>query len=286
MPKAIRAETIEGEAAQHPLLDYYMRNSKQGSFFQRGQGLSAAMDEAEIAQMRATYYGMISEVDDSLGRVIDLLEETGQWKDTLVVFTSDHGEQLGDHHLLGKIGYFDESFRIPLVIVDPDANETRGTIVESFTESIDLMPTMLEWLGGTPPRACDGRSLVPFLHGVTPSDWRDALHYEFDFRNVFPNDHEEQLGLKMDDCTLAVLQDAAFKYVHFTALPPLLFDLKADPNQFRNLADDPAYATIVKDYAQRALSWRMRHADRTLTHFRATPTGLEERGTHKKENQS
>jgi arylsulfatase A-like enzyme len=286
MPKPIRAETIEAEAAQHPLLDYYMRNSKQGSFFQRGQGLSAAMDEAEVAQMRATYYGMISEVDDSLGRVIDLLEETGQWKDTLVVFTSDHGEQLGDHHLLGKIGYFDESFRIPLVIVDPDAHETRGSIVDSFSESIDLMPTMLEWLGGTPPRACDGRSLMPFLHGTTPADWRDALHYEFDFRNVFPNDHEEQLGLKMDDCTLSVLQDAAFKYVHFTALPPLLFDLKADPNQFRNVADDPAYAPIVKDYAQRALSWRMRHADRTLTHFRATPTGLEQRGTTTKENQS
>jgi arylsulfatase A-like enzyme len=282
MPAPVRAPSVAHEAAQHPLLAYYLRNARQGSFFQRGQGLVAAMDEAEIRQMRATYYGMMTEVDDCLGRVIAHLDETDQWKNTLVVFTSDHGEQLGDHHLLGKIGYFDESFRIPLVIVDPDAHATRGSVVDAFTESVDIMPTLLAYLGGTAPRACDGRSLLPFLAGETPAGWRDALHYEFDFRNVFPSQHEEELGLDMDDCTLSVLQDHDFKYVHFTALPPLLFDLRADPHQFHNLADDPAYASVVRDYSQRALSWRMRHADRTLTRFRATPTGLEERGaTHK-----
>jgi hypothetical protein len=81
----------------------------------------------------------------------------------------------------------------------------------------------------------------------------------------------------MDECSLCVLQDVAFKYVHFAALPPLLFDLRADPHQFRNLAADPGHATIVRDYAQRMLSWRLRHADRTLTHYRATPRGLEDR---------
>ena len=283
MPAPVRAPSVAEEASQHPLLGYYMRNAKQGSFFQRGQGLVAEMAATELQQMRATYYGMMTEVDDCLGRVFAYLDETDQFRDTLIVFTSDHGEQLGDHHLLGKIGYFDESFRIPLVIVDPHSPATGGSIVDAPTESIDLMPTFLEYLGGQAPRACDGRSLLPFLAGQTPQGWRDALHYEFDFRNVFPSRYEEELGLDMDDCTLSVLQDEAYKYVHFTALPPLLFDLKADPHQFRNLADDPAHATVVKDYAQRALSWRMRHADRTLTHFRATPTGLEERGaaTHK-----
>jgi hypothetical protein len=73
------------------------------------------------------------------------------------------------------------------------------------------------------------------------------------------------------------VQDEAYKYVHFAALPPLFFDLRADPNQFSNLATDPAHAGLVRDYAQKALSWRLIHADRTLTHFRATPQGLEER---------
>jgi arylsulfatase A-like enzyme len=278
MPPPARAATVAEEAEQHPLLDYYLRNSKQSSYFRRGNGLSAALDEDEVLQMRATYYGMMTEVDECLGRVFAHLDETKQWKNTLVVFTSDHGEQLGDHHLLGKIGYFDESFRIPLVIVDPDATETRGQIVEAFTEAVDIMPTLVEWLGGQPPNACDGRSLLPLVHGSVPSDWRDALHYEFDFRDVFGNTAEDQLGLSMNECTLSVLQDERFKYVHFTALPALLFDVQADPHQFRNLAKDPAYGSIMLEYAQRALSWRMRHADRTLTHFRSSPTGLQERG--------
>ncbi len=275
MPKPVRAETAEAEATQHPLLDYYLKTSKQSSFFRRGEGLSAELDEAKVAQMRATYYGMMSEVDDCLGEVFAFLDETDAWKDTLVIFTSDHGEQLGDHHLLGKIAYFDQSFRIPLVIHDPDAHDTRGLVVDAFTESVDLMPTMVSWLGGEAPNAVDGRSLLPLVHGDTPHDWRDALHYEFDFRSVHPGDPEAALGLSMDECTLMVLQDAEFKYVHFTALPPLLFDLRADPNQFTNLAGNPAYMAVEQVYAQRALSWRMRHADRTLTHYRTTPDGLE-----------
>ena len=81
----------------------------------------------------------------------------------------------------------------------------------------------------------------------------------------------------MEEASLCVIQDAAGKYVHFAALPPLFFDLAADPQQFHNLAADPAHAARVRDYAQRALSWRLRHADRTLTHYRATPGGLEKR---------
>jgi arylsulfatase A-like enzyme len=81
----------------------------------------------------------------------------------------------------------------------------------------------------------------------------------------------------MDDSSLCVIQDERYKYVHFAALPPLFFDLARDPDQFVNLAEDPAHAPLVKAYAQKALSHRMRHAERTLTHFRATPQGLEER---------
>jgi arylsulfatase A-like enzyme len=277
MPKPVRASSAEAEAAQHPLLAHYLRSSRQSGFFRRGEGLSAELTESQVAQMRATYYGMMTEVDDCLGRVMAHLDATDQWKDTLVIFTSDHGEQLGDHYLLGKIGYFDESFRIPLVVVDPDAADTRGTVVDAFTESIDLMPTIVDWLGGTPPNTCDGRSLRPLIEGNPPADWRDALHYEFDFRNVHGHDIEGVLGLGMDECTLMVVQDADFKYVHFTALPPLLFDLRIDHAQLTNRAEDPEYGEIVRQYAQRALSWRMRHADRTLTRYRSSPDGLEQR---------
>jgi arylsulfatase A-like enzyme len=167
--------------------------------------------------MRAIDYGMMTEVDDCLGRVFARLDETDQWENTLIVFTSDHGEQLGDHHLLGKIGCHDESFRIPLVIKDPNAPERRGQIEDAFTESVDLMPTLIDWIGGEVPRTCDGRSLLPLLHGNCPTNWRTELHYEFDFRDVFATRPEAALALTMDQSTLGVVQDADFKYVHFTA---------------------------------------------------------------------
>lgn len=275
MTPPVRAASAAQEAAQHPLLRFYLENGRQRGYFRGAEGMVTDLSLADILQTRATYFGMMTEVDDQLGRVLAWLDATGQWDDTLVIFTSDHGEQLGDHHLLGKNGYFDESFRIPLVIKAPGL--PGGTIVDAPTEIIDLMPTMLDWLGAPVPNAVDGRSLMPFLRGAHPADWRTELHYEFDFRDVFYAQPETALGLGMEQCSLCVVQDARYKYVHFAALPPLFFDLANDPGQFQNLADDPAHAALVRDYAQRALSWRLCHADRTLTHYRATPTGLEER---------
>ena len=278
MPAPVRAATWEEEARQHPLLDFYLRGISQGSFFHGAGGAASGLDDGAIRRMRATYAGLIREIDDQLGRVFAYLEETGQWEDTLVIFTSDHGEQLGDHYLLGKIGYFDESFRIPLVVKPAGGADRPGHVESAFTESVDVMPTILDWLGGEIPRACDGCSLLPILDGgEAPAGWRDLLHYEYDFRDVFYSRPESSLGLSMDQSSLCVVQDARYKYVHFAALPPLLFDLEADPHQFHDLAGDPAQAGVVRDYAQRALSWRMTHAEKTLTAFRATPGGLEDR---------
>jgi arylsulfatase A-like enzyme len=266
MPKVVRASSPAEEV-------------KQASFFQDGKKLGSEMTEAEIAQMRATYCGLMSEIDDHLGRVFAYLKDTSQWDDTLIVFTCDHGEQLGDHHLLGKIGYFDESYRIPMIIRDPraEANSSRGSIVESFTETIDTMPTILEWLGLDVPRQCDGRSLLPFVEKGAPADWRTEAHYEFDFRDLFYTKPETSLGIPMDKCSLAVVQDAAFKYVHVAALPPLFFDLRKDPGQFVNRAADPAYSGRMGEYAAKMLDWRLGFAERTLTGYRATPRGLEVR---------
>jgi arylsulfatase A-like enzyme len=279
-PPPVRAASPEAEGAQHPLLAHYMGHVKQSKFFQDGEGLASAMDEAEVRRTRAAYYGLISEIDDHLGRVVDYLKQTGQYDDTLIVFTSDHGEQLGDHHLLGKLGYFDEAFRVPLVIHDPSvsANGGRGKIVDRFTESIDIMPTILEWLGRPAPRACEGYSLLPFCRGDDPPGWRREVHYEFDFRPYYDEAAAPPpCGLSIDQCGLSVIRDERYKYVHFSALPPLFFDLAEDPGQLQNRADDPACAPQMLDYAQKLLSWRIRHAERTLTAYSATPDGLIDR---------
>lgn len=281
MAPPMRAPSAQEEARQHPLLDFYLRHTMNSGFFEGSQGFTQDLDERAIRQMRATYFGLMTEVDDCLGRVFDHLDSKGLWDNTLIIFTSDHGEQLGDHHLLGKIGYFDESFRIPLVIKDPRATSAGGRIETAFTESIDILPTIVDWLGGTIPRACDGRSLLPLVRGEKPADWRTELHYEYDFRDIYYSQPEAELGVGMDEASLCVVQDERFKYVHFAALPPLLFDLTADPHQFHNRVDDPAFSGVVRDYAQKALSWRLIHADRSLTGYRAAPGGLQDRGSRR-----
>ena len=274
MPLPIRAKTPQIEAQQHPLLQYYIEHIMQQSFFVDAEGYGATMDENEILQMRATYCGLITEIDDCLGEVFAYLDDTKQWNDTLIIFTSDHGEQLGDHHLLGKIGFNNESFHIPLVIKNAGENPRAGLIEKSFTESIDVMPTIIDWLGGEIPYSCDGHSLLPFLTTGKPENWRDALHYEYDFRDIFYDRPQVSLTLQQEDCSLCVVQDEHYKYVHFAKLPPLFFNLTNDPHEFTNLAEEPEYTNLVKQYAQKALSWRLSHADKTLTRYRASPEGL------------
>jgi arylsulfatase A-like enzyme len=216
---------------------------------------------------------MIAEVDAQVGRTIAFLKETGRYHRTLIVLTSDHGEMLGDHHALGKFGYFDAAYHIPLIIKPAGGTPAAGCRVDAFTESVDIVPTILDEIGAEPPSSLDGRSLSPFLEGRTPKAWRDAAHWEYDFREIGKTEVQDRLGLPADASQLAVLRDKSFKYVHFTGLPPLLFDLTRDPGELENVAQDPAYAAVRMDYAGRMLSWRMAHADRTLTGWNLAAAG-------------
>jgi arylsulfatase A-like enzyme len=266
-PAPLRGPSAAAEGAQHPLLAGLHRAVPLDKFLNHAKGPASALDAAGVAAVRAAYYGLASEVDHHLGRVFEFLKASGQWDDTLIVFTSDHGEQLGDHHLFGKLGYFDQSAHIPLILRDPRpaADAGRGRQVDDFTESVDILPTILGWLGLPVPRHCDGRSLLPFCAGERPQDWRDAAHWFYDFGNV-----RERLGearLHADECGVQVIRDARRKYVHCTALPPLFFDLERDPGEFEDRSCDPAYAAEMLTYAQKLLSWRMRHEDRTLSHI-------------------
>lgn len=268
----LRAASPAEEASQHPFLRMLLERIDLKSFVQNREGAAADLSDGEIRRLRAQYYGLITEADHHLGRVLDELEASGAIDDTLIVFTCDHGEQLGNHHLLGKTGYFRDSYHVPMIVCDPSAaaDATRGTVVESFTESVDVMPTILSWLNQPVPRQCDGHSLLPFCHGTPPAKWRDGVMYEYDFREVTDPSVEQRFGIDLDDCCLAVYQTARWKYVHFAALPPLLFDLENDPGEFDNLAGDPAFAEFLAEMAQRLLSRRLAHANRSLTGYFAT----------------
>lgn len=273
-PSPIRAPTPAEEGAAHPWLDQRIHRHGQGA--NQGQGMvigqeldPATMDDAELAQIRATYYGMINEVEDQFDRLLQHLKGTGAYDETLIILTSDHGEQLGDHWLFSKTGFFDESYRIPLIIRDPRdiAAAGRGRQIEQITESVDVMPTILDLLAAPIPRQVDGFPLTKFLTGTSPTIWRTEAHVEYDFGDPIHQLYEKGLGLRTDQCNLTVIRSEAYKYIHFAGLPPIFYDLHKDPNQLTNRASDPSYQEAMLDMAQRMLTWRMATEDRDLSYF-------------------
>ncbi|HHB83692.1 MAG TPA: DUF4976 domain-containing protein [Devosia sp.] len=275
LPLPPRLKTPEDEAEVHPFMEGAIKGKTIGSNVQQcGDRLSSNSD-GDVQLLRAIYMGLASEVDTHIGRIVGFLKDTGQYDDTLIVFMADHGEMLGDHHMWGKQNPYDPAYKVPLIICDPANAKFHGTIVEAFTESVDITPTILDLLGRHVPAGMDGVSLKPFLEGRTPEDWRDCVHMELDFGE--PNQitpWQKATGASMEEANLAILREERFKLVHFNAgLPPLLFDLKNDPNELKNLAGDPAHAPTVLRLTQKLLSHRMKHADRTLADVRVTPNG-------------
>ena len=198
---------------------------------------------------------------------------------TLIIFTSDHGEEMGDHWLVGKGGYFDGSYHIPLIIRDPraSADAGRGRVVDAFTENVDIMPTMLAAIGARdrrrPSTALDPGPVLARA-ARRPGNWRREAHIEYDFRDAPDDQAETALGLAMDQCALNMIRGERYKYVHFAGLPPLFFDLQEDPGEFDNRAADPAFAPLVLAYAQKLISWRMEHDEHGLDRMALTSKGV------------
>lgn len=219
--------------------------------------------EVEARRMRARYYGMIGEVDDQLGRLWAALRASGAWEDTFVVVTADHGDQLGDHGLIEKLGWWEESHHIVGIVRDPGRREAHGTTVERFTENVDVLPTLCEAMGIEVPAQADGLPLTPFLAGEAPPWWREAAHWEYDWRDRFVGWSEVDWpwDRRLEQHHLAVLRTDAHAYVQFGNGTWLCFDLAADPT-WRTTVDDPA---VVLPLAQQMLTWRSENTDRTMT---------------------
>ena len=275
VPDFAGATDPQTTAAMHPLLDWIIETNSKSRFIPGAKGLAREWTQADLKQIAATYYGMVAEVDAQIGRMMQSLEANGCADNTLVVFTSDHGEQLGDHTLLGKHGFFDGSYHIPLIIRDPSASKAHGSKVRAFTECVDLFPTLMELMHAPVPSQLDGRSLAPIIDsGATPSNWRSAAHWEYDFRSIDNSQAERRFGLSHTQCNLSVLRRDDIKYVHFAGLEPVMFDLTLDPQETKNVAGNTDYQSVQLDCAQELLSWRAEHLDQTLALSALTEKGV------------
>ena len=225
-----------------------------------------------------TYMGLIKQIDDQLGQLFAFMEERGLMDETMIVFTSDHGEYFGDHWMGDKDFFHDESVKVPLIIADPDpaCDSTRGTVNDRLVESIDLLPTFIDYAGGdSPEHILEGRSLMPLLKGQDVS-WRSYAVSEYDYFMQPFNAHLKKPPLS---CRIYMITDGKWKYIHAPGYEPILFDLENDPDEFHDLGRSSAHADINKTMHYALADWSLQYRQReTVSEALATDRiGLEDK---------
>lgn len=248
----------------HPVVAAYRQHEESVSF---------SSDEC-VRVVRPAYQGLIRQLDDHLGRLFDYMEGAGLMKNTLIVFTADHGDFLGDHWLGEKELFYDTVQRVPFIVMDPSAaaDATRGRALDDMVESVDLAPTVLRALGKSGPgHRLEGRELQTLLHGrdaVTP--WRDCVYSELDY-----SFRQARLlcGKTPQNARAWSVRTDRWRYVYWLDEREQLFDLHADPEEFQDLGASSAHAQTRQALRQRLLEWMLRGKRRTTISDEAVEKG-------------
>ncbi len=180
------------------------------------------------------YLRCVASVDENIGRLLDYLDKTGLARNTVVIYTSDQGWYLGEHGWFDKRFMYEESFRMPLLVRWPAAIKP-GTVNDDLCQNLDFAATFLDMAGVPVPTDMQGRSLVPVLKGRTPPDWRTSVYYHY---YEYPAEHavNRHEGVRTPH----------HKLIHFYQLNEWeLYDLIKDPDELKNVYNDPAYADVV-----------------------------------------
>ncbi|ULL15968.1 DUF4976 domain-containing protein [Paenibacillus sp. H1-7] len=188
------------------------------------------------APIVARYYGMISQTDDAIGRVLRALDESGEAENTLVIFTADHGDMCGSHGMMDKhYILYDDVVKVPLIVKYPPL-VPQGARCNSFISNmLDLPPTLLELTGAAIPSFFAGRSFAPLLAEEEVADWRPHIVTTY---------NGQQFGLY----TQRMLRTKRWKYIWNTTDIDELYDMEQDPYELLNRIDDPSCKELVKQY--------------------------------------
>jgi arylsulfatase A-like enzyme len=250
---AVRSDSEHADP--HPVFRAFMEHRVSRVF---------SRDEVR-AEVIPVYMGLIKQIDDQMGALFAHMEERGLFDNTMIVFTSDHGDYLGDHWLGDKDFFHDASVKVPLIVYDPspDADAARGSICDALVEAIDLAPTFLEVLGGDPAaqsHRLEGRSLSPLLRGQKPGTWRAVAVSEYDY-SMQPA--AQKLGVEPRDARLFMIAHERWKLIHAVGFRPMLFDLAGDPGELNDRGADPACADVRARLEAALSQWGLRLSQRT-----------------------
>lgn len=218
------------------------------------------IDRERLQWMYRSYYGAISHIDREVGLMRETLKEAGLANNTIIVFSSDHGDQLLEHGLTGKNCFYDASVRVPLMFHFP--KKIHPGKYEQLVESIDVLPTLFELAGLPEPYENQGRSLAPLIADTgeryTP---REAVFCE----NVIPEvitsgrldfEFQKRVGIKgVRHPDAKMVRTRRWKFNYYPEGYAELYDLQNDPREMKNLADDPAHREVVFGMKDRLLHW-------------------------------
>ena len=207
---------------------------------QRMRSMFGAVDfpEEQVRRARAGYYGLITYLDEKIGRLLRTLEETGQRENTVVIHCSDHGEMNGEHGMWRKSSHYEASSRIPLQVVWPDRIAAGLRLVE-VVSLVDLVATLVDLAGAPGVAPLDGDSLLGLLQG-RGNGWKNEAFGEYLAHGVAR--------------PTAMLRKGRYKLHYSLGDAPQLYDIEADPNEFDDLSRDQTHAATLADLEQRLLS--------------------------------
>jgi len=194
--------------------------------------------EELVRRGRAGYYGLITYLDEKIGRFIDVLEETSQLENTVIVHTSDHGEMNGEHGMWRKSNMYEASSRVPLQIAWP-GNLPQGLRISQNVSLVDLVATIIEWGNASSDIApLDGNSLLPLINGDTES-WKNEAFCEYLAHGVVR--------------PVSMLKKGDYKLNISLGDPPELFNIAEDPNEFNDLSESSEHREILNTMRNRLL---------------------------------
>ena len=197
--------------------------------------------DSELRQSLCGYYGNISQMDACVGLIYGTLQELGLDRNTVVVYTSDHGEMAGAHRMWTKHNMYEQSVAVPLLVSFPDLAPARAARKE-LIEQVDLFPTLAELCGLGSVKGLAGRSFAPLLEGKRYQAREFAYSEYFFCRSVFTRDNRY-----VGKPPMLMVRTGRWKLVHLDWDRSELYDVEADPGEFRNLIDEPGNAGIVKE---------------------------------------
>ena len=226
-------------------------NNKPTAFIRWVEQNRKYTNESELHVYMAHIYGLITLLDDQVGRIVKALKKAGVYDNTMIIFTSDHGDFSSAYGIIGKSWCMDDRImRVPLIISHPESRN-KARVSNELNENVDILPTVMEYCGMKIPGALQGKSLMPLIEGKTNTHKNAVFGHNY-FYNA-----ETHL-------TQTMIRSGRWKFVQSNDFKGELYDMENDPREINNLIDLPEHKTLIAELRENILRWHIENSGTTV----------------------